>query len=332
MREVIPAHNARIVAQQASAAAAAAQALAEQRQREAQAIAEQQRQEALAAREAKERREAEIKVNSCIDDYLRSIKLAAQLGQTEIFFAAVQEDTDYYWEYFAQSLRELGYEVDITFIEERRRFNARQNFVNGRPNYPANTVEIIDYDPTVFRGHGNYGDAVDCCCNYKFLTNVRDYNSKVLTGTAPWVIHRFNARRGISVYRFLWVLEVLWMLTLIGPLLFGAWFLCGFAACVSDPARTKMTCNAPNLCNYWGDIHVQPNAIWYVTVSWANPAPVSAATATTIATAVSGTATGTAAGTGGAAPKAYQPLVPLTKLEAVAALDSIPIAIPIDSS
>lgn len=253
-----------------SAQSAAAQATASA----AAAAAEAERQLVI---ENERRRLARAKATKDIDNIISGIKIAARLGKTSAFFGAVDEDDDFYWEYIAEDLRALGYEVDIQFVEERRRFRQQRMHEDRRelhnPYRPSRHVELIEVDTV--RYNEDHGDSPKCCGVYE----------KDKIGSHVHFRDLVQRVEDITVTRC-WILEILWWLTLLGPFIGGACEMFGFFAIVSDPSGWRTTCRAPytkNAC--WlkstSSCGAAVGAIWYVRVSWAPARTVLSASAAT---------------------------------------------------
>lgn len=242
-----------------SAQSAAAQATASA----AAAAAEAERQLVI---ENERRRLARAKADKNIDGIIAGIKIIARLGKTCAFFGAIDEDDDFYWDYIAEDLRALGYEVDIEFKEERRRFR-QQRFHEDRrelhnPYRPSRHVELIEVDTV--RYSEDHGDSPKCCGVYEKDKIGSHVHFRDLEKTVD----------GITITRC-FIFEVLWWLTLIGPVIGGFCDMFGFFAIVSDPSGWRTTCRAPytkNAC--WlkstSSCGAAVGAIWYVRVSWAS--------------------------------------------------------------
>lgn len=246
-------------------AAAAANALALE-QAAAQAREEQE------ARVVNERRRlARIKADNDRQSFVNAIYIAARLGKTSTYFGAVQEDDDFYWDYIAEHLRDLGYDVDIRFIEERRRFNDREVPVGPRWPYdddlrPTHAIELIEVNQQ--RYVERYGsDVVNCdCCGFY----VNDIGHAFETNTMRKIKTEVD---GVTISRC-WLIEILWMLLVLPVFMCCCWWQFGFLACVSDGARTRVTCNAPTTNSAgWSRI----GAVWFVRVSWDNPPALASA-------------------------------------------------------
>lgn len=248
-------------------AAAAANALALE-QAAAQAREEQE------ARVVNERRRlARIKADNDRQSFVNAIYIAARLGKTSTYFGAVQEDDDFYWDYIAEHLRDLGYDVDIRFIEERRRFNDREAPVGPRWPYdddsrPTHAIELIEVNRRKYYRERQGESPCDCC---EFYLDDEDFAFE--TKTMRKIKTEVN---GVTISRC-WLIEILWMLLVLPVLMGCCWWQFGFLACVRDDARTRVTCNAPTtVLSGWSRI----GAVWFVRVSWDAPvrAPASAVT------------------------------------------------------
>lgn len=256
MSAQVHAAEARQISMQQSAAAAAI-ALATV-QAAAQAREEQE------ARVLNERRRlARIKADNDQQSFINAIHMAARLGKTSTYFGAVQEDDDFYWDYIAQHLRDLGYDVDIRFIQERRRFNNREAASEPRWPYdddtrPTRAIQLIEVNQQKYEVL--HGRGASACCGFYAGNDNHAFSIKTTRKIKETV-------EGVTVQRC-WLLEVLWML-LVLPACFGCcWWQFGFLACVRDGARTRMTCNAPTIL-YAG--YTMVGAVWFVRVSWGNP-------------------------------------------------------------
>lgn len=260
MSERIAATEVLLISTQSAAAQAAASAAAAAVEAERQLVVENKR-----------RRLAREKADANIGNIIAGIKIAARLGKTDTFFGAIEEDDDFYWDYIAQDLRALGYQVDIQFLEDRRRFHRHKMPLDGEWHNPRQTrfVELVDVDAEAY-SRWNSG-ALKCCGVYERPSDGRRYITDMKAIVA-----------GVTVYRCA-ILEFLWCLTILGPLLGGCCDMFGFFAFVCDSSGWRTTCRAPykkTAC--WFDKNVANcgvgvGAIWYVRVSWAPTA--SAATA-----------------------------------------------------
>lgn len=263
MANRVSANEVRLIAAQTAAASAATAA----------AVAEQ-----MAQSRERQRQECQVKASQEIPNFLRGIEASARLGMGEVFFAAIEEDDDMYWNYVAEDLRTLGYEVDIGFLEERRRFRNPQTERYEDRTQTRHHLRLIDVDYQQFRNDvGQVVPDIMSCCGYCRRYKLDEYGSRRSRRLSRDV-------QGISIWDtdgFLFgILEILWVLTIIGPI-FGACRRFGCCSIVCDSARTKMTCKAPYITgffDYWR--HLNPGAIWYVRVSWQNLETTSAATAT----------------------------------------------------
>lgn len=263
MTNRVSANEVRLIAAQTAAASAATAA----------AVAEQ-----MAQSRERLRQECQVKASQEIPNFLRGIEASARLGFDEVFFAAIEEDEDMYWNYVAEDLRQLGYEVDIGFLEERRRFR-NPNTVRYEDRNPRHDLRYIDVDYQQFRNDvGQSIPDVVSCCGYCRRYKLDEHGSRRSRRLSRDV-------EGISIWDtdgFLFgILEILWVLTIIGPI-FGACRRFGCCAIVCDSARTKMTCKAPYITGVVDHYrYLNPGAIWYVKVSWRqNLETTSAATAT----------------------------------------------------
>lgn len=81
---------------------------------------------------------------------------------------------------------------------------------------------------------------------------------------------------GITVWRLLRWLEVLWALTVIGPCCIGGFEAFACFACVCDGARWRTTCHAPHTCYNMFCTCSRRGAIWYAFVTWSAEPPVAA--------------------------------------------------------
>lgn len=225
-----------------AAAAAAAEARATI---EAMAMAEREKQ----TRELNERRaRARLAATKDFANFLNAIRISTRLGKTSTYFGAVQEDDEFYWEFIAADLRAGGFDVDIEFLAERNQFNKREYLVNSTA---ARAIELVNI-------HGNIKPPVCCCGLYKKPSFYErgGYTSKIK-----------NQVEDVTIWRC-WILELLWMLTIVGPMFFGVCSRFGCCACVCDNARTRMTCNAPHSMDSVVGPFVGVGAVWHVRVSW----------------------------------------------------------------
>lgn len=257
----VHASEARAISMHQSAAAAAVALAAA----EAAEVARQEHQaRILNARRTKARNAAEQDRQS----FLNAIYMAARLGKTSTYFGAVQEDDELYWNFVADDLQELGYDVDIRFIEERRQFKTN-SFAPGNDLRASHAVELVDVNLT--RYYERHGTTSRWCCVYEpeDMYTQRNYLRQVNASVEE-----------ISVWRC-GILEFLWALTIIGPMIAGCWRMFGCFACVRDNARTRVTCNAPYRKNFWYGPGYQVGAIWYVRVSWDRPRTSTTSTTST---------------------------------------------------
>lgn len=201
-----------------------------------------------------------------LQKFVNAIKLNARLGFTDAYFAAVEEDEEMYWTFIANDLRSLGYEVNIEFLEQRQRFRSRG--LRSRDEfYATRSLNYMEGYRDGFSARIPCRGSVhrDSCTMYSEATNRDLLDNRMISiwDTSGWC---------------LFIFELLWFLTLIGPFFWGCCRICGCCAIVSDSARTRVTCNAPYKTICYGD-WVAPGAIWFVRVSW--DAAARAAEATT---------------------------------------------------
>lgn len=200
-----------------------------------------------------------------LQKFVSAIKLNARLGYTDAYFAAVEEDEEMYWTFIANDLRSLGYEVNVEFLEQRRRFRTRA-LRSSDAFYATRSLKYME-------GYRD-GSSTRIPCRGSVH---RDSPHTYSEGTNSDLLEN----RLISIWDtscwFLFIFELIWFLTLIGPLVCGCCRICGCCAIVSDSARTRVTCNAPYKTNFLGD-WVVPGAIWFVRVSWDAAAQAAEAT------------------------------------------------------
>lgn len=271
MSERIAATEVLLISAQSAAAQAAASAAAAAVEAERQLVVENKR-----------RRLARAKADANIGNIIAGIKIAARLGKTDTFFGAIEEDDDFYWDYIAQDLRALGYQVDIQFLEDRRRFHRHKMPLDGEWHSPRQTrfVELIDVDVEAYERFNR--DGFNCCGAYERPSVSHRYITDMKAKVADVTVYRCS------------ILEFLWCLTILGPLICGCCDMFGFFAFVCDSSGWRTTCKAP----YWKSLCcldktsssnctlVGVGAIWYVRVSWA---PTASSAATIIATALTST-------------------------------------------
>lgn len=203
-----------------------------------------------------------------LPSFVNAIKLNARLGHTDAFFAVIEEDEELYWTFIVNDLRALGYEVNIAGLEQRRRFRAR-GLQSSDAFYAKQSLRYIE-------GGLRDGSSTRISCvgqvhrdsphTYYEATNKDLLSDRLVSiwDTSCWC---------------LFIFELLWFLTLIGPFICGCCRVCGCCAIVSDSARTRVTCNAPYKTSSCTGDWVVPGAIWFVRVSWSSAARAAAATA-----------------------------------------------------